>query len=381
MKICGVISEFNPFHNGHRYLLSRIKESGFDAVVCVMSGNFVQRGEYAAFDKKPRADCAVAGGADLVLSLPFPWSSSSAEIFAGAGVSILEKLGCVDAIAFGSECADISKIKKCADCLSDISSEDIKAFQKDNPRLSYAQAREMIVSGKLGNEYASLLANPNDILGVEYVRAIKRLESNIVPIPFQRIGAAHNGTVFQGNIASSSVIRAMSEENNFSYACKYIPDRDIDYLKNNFRKISKEAFFGILCGAVLSGSPEELCRVAEIGGGFEYALYRELLAADSYDKLFDALRSRHLTDAKIRRSLLFAALGVKKEVFRYYPGYCEVLGFSENGRGILSDIRKTCNITILSKVGNIKNASEQVREQFALERKAEIVFEKIAFKL
>ncbi len=381
MRICGVISEFNPFHNGHKYLLSKIRENGFDAVVCVMSGNFVQRGEYAAFDKRLRANSAVTGGADLVLSLPFPWSSASAEIFACAGIGILEKLGCVEAVAFGSECADIPKIQKCAAFLSEISPEDVKSVQKNNPKMSYAQAREKIVGEKLGNEYSELLSMPNDILAVEYVRAIKRLGSSIVPVPVKRVGAAHNDKNSSGNISSSSVIRSMSADSDFSGACEFIPERDIDYLKNNFRKVDKEAFFRILSGAVLSKEPSELCAISEIGGGFEYALYRELLASKTYDELFKALRSRHITDAKIRRAMLFTALGVKKEAFRYYPGYCEVLAFSEGGRKILSNIRKSCDITILSKAGNIKNASEQIREQFALERKAEIILEKIAYKL
>lgn len=377
MKICGVISEFNPFHNGHGYLLSKIRESGFDAVVCVMSGNFVQRGEYAAFDKKSRANRAKAGGADLVLSLPFPWSSSTAEIFATAGVSVLERLGCIDAIAFGSECADISVIRKCADYLSGISPEDVKAFQKNDPKLSFVQARERMVEEKLGKDYSELLSQPNFILAVEYLRAINKLGSSMDILPIERIGASHDGGFCSEGISSSSVIRNMSEAKEFSNAEKFLPFGDAEYLKNNFRITDKDAYFRMLCGAVLSGEPDDLSAIAEISGGFEYALYRELLVSKSYDELFDSLRSRHLTDAKIRRALLFASLGVKKEVFRYFPGYCEVLAFSENGRQILSDIRKTSDITILSKAGNIKNASEKVRAQYALERKAEIIFEKL----
>ncbi len=377
MKVCGVVSEFNPFHNGHKYLLSKIREFGYDAIVCVMSGNFVQRGEYAAFDKKERAKIAAQNGADLVLSLPFPWSSASAEHFAYGAISIIHGIGCVDAVAFGSESGEIRLLEECADFLSNISFDEIKAFQKNNQRLSYAQARESLVLERLGNEYSKLLSSPNDILAIEYLRTLKRLKSNITPFAIKRIDSAHDGTRKSNNISSSSFIRSLSEKGEYKSACCYIPQSNVDFLKNEFRKIDDASYFNLLCGAVLSGEPCELSDIAEIGGGFEYALYREFLLAKNYPQLFDALCSRHLTDAKIRRSLLFAALGVKKNVFLKAPGFSEVLAYSEAGKQILSKIRKTSDICILSKTGNIKNAPEYVKEQFKLQRKSEMIFEKL----
>ncbi len=186
MKVCAVVSEFNPFHNGHKYLLSKIRNSGFDAILCVMSGNFVQRGEYSVADKRIRASIAVESGADLVLSLPFPWSSASAEYFAKGAVSIMNSLGFVDAIGFGSECADISLLDECANFLVNMDKVNISELQKQDPRLSFAMARSILASKTLGDKAYEVFTNPNDILAVEYLKAIRLLKSAIIPFAVKR---------------------------------------------------------------------------------------------------------------------------------------------------------------------------------------------------
>ena len=173
MKICGVVSEFNPFHNGHKYLFEQIRRNGYDAIICVMSGNFVQRGELAIFDKKIRAKTAIEAGADLVVSNPFPWSCAGAELFARGAVSVLCSLGGVHSIAFGSECADLAALSECAAYLSEITPARIMEMQKENPKLSYAQVRQRMLSQKAGEDIAKLLECPNDILAVEYLKALK----------------------------------------------------------------------------------------------------------------------------------------------------------------------------------------------------------------
>ncbi len=377
MKVCGVVSEFNPFHNGHKYLLSKIKEMGFDAVVCIMSGNFVQRGEYAVCDKKIRAGMALDNGADLVISLPFPWSCASAELFAMGAVSILNNIGFVDAIAFGSECADAEALKICAELLSKTDNQEIRQLQKQNPDLSFARARQEFVKGRLGEKYSEMLSEPNDILALEYMKAIIKLNSDIIPIPIKRTEASHDGSVVGKDIASSSKIRSLILEGKEKDALKYVPYEDADFLNGKFLRVDMQKYFDLICGAVLSREPQELSQFSEIGGGLEYAIYREMLLADSYDSLFDALSSKHLTSAKIRRALLFASLGVKKTAFVNSPGFTEVLACGEKGRELLSAARKLSQITVLSKVGNIKDAPQSVKEQFKLQRKAEIIFDKL----
>lgn len=377
MRICGVISEFNPFHNGHKFLLDSIRSDGYDAIICVMSGNFVQRGEFAVMDKKIRASIAVKNGADLVLSLPFPWSCATAEIFASAGVSILNRLGCVDVLCFGSECGDISKLAYCSEILLKTSVNDIKEYQKRDPSMSYAIARQEYIRNNFGSDASEILSNPNDILATEYIKSIKRLESNIKPFTVKRQQSSHDGKTSSDTVTSSSKIRELCVKKQWDEILPFIPDFDVDSLCTNYRSVNMELLFSLLLGAVLTHTPQELSGISEIFGGFEYALYREALTSTSYEQLFNALKSKHLTDAKIRRSLLFASLWVEKSALSVFPAFTEVLSSNDMGQTILSNIRNTAQIEIISKIGNIKNASETAKEQFKLQRKSEMIFEKL----
>lgn len=374
MKVCAVVSEFNPFHNGHKYLISQLRAKGFDAVLCVMSGNFVQRGEPSVADKKIRASMAVESGADLVLSLPFPWSCASAEYFARGAVSVIGSLGCVDAIGFGSECADISLLRECTRFLTDIDKNDIINIQKQDPRLSFAMARSKLAADKLGEKAFDVFSNPNDILAIEYMKAISLFGFPFEVYPVKRESASHDGKVSSSVMCSSSVIRKQIAEDNLSDIREYVP-WDTDAHIGSFRSINKSSYFSFLRGAILSRSPEELAQFAEIGGGFEYAIYREMLVCRDYDSLLTSLGSRHLTDAKIRRALLFASLGVNKESLTSLPLFTEVLACNDIGKELLAKCRKTSGITVLSKTANIKKASEEAKEQFKLQRRAEIAFE------
>ncbi|MBR3994825.1 MAG: nucleotidyltransferase family protein [Clostridia bacterium] len=374
MKVCAVVSEFNPFHNGHKYLLDKIRQQGYDAVVCVMSGNFVQRGEYAVCDKKIRAKMAVDCGADLVVSIPFPWSCASAEHFSLAAVSILKSLGVVDAIAFGSECGNLIPLQRCSEFLAGLTSEKIRERQKIAPELSYAQVRQNIVKEELGEKAAMLLSSPNDILAIEYIKAIIRLDAKFDAIPIKRTSASHSGSVISDTVCSSSYIREFISQKDISKIGEYVP-WNVEILSENQITVDKCTLFNFIRGAVLSREPEELSGFAENGGGLEYAIYREMLVAKDYDSLLSSLGSRHLTDAKIRRALLFTALGVKKEAILENPEFTELLCCSDKGKELLAICRKMSTITVLSKTANIKNASDKAKRQFKLQRKSEIAFE------
>lgn len=374
MKVCAVVSEFNPFHNGHKYLLSSLRSQGFDAIVCIMSGNFVQRGEYAVCDKRIRAGTAVDSGADLVLSLPFPWSCATAELFAKGAVSIMNCIGVTDAIGFGSECADISLLGECAGFLASCDRSRITEIQKADPKLSFAQARSKLAQNALGERAQELLEQPNDILAIEYMKALILSNSDIKPYPVKREYASHDGSSSSTDICSSSVIRGMIASGDRERIQSFVPWRVSEYI-GSIRTVDKMAYFNFLRGAVLSRKPEELAGFAENGGGLEYALYREMLVSKDYDSLFESLRTRHLTDAKIRRALLYTALGVRKEAFLNDPGFTEVLACNEKGKDILKVCRKTSGIAILSKTANIKSADDIAKEQFKLQRVAEMAFE------
>lgn len=220
-KISGVVCEFNPLHNGHAALLSRISEEFGSDIVCVMSGNFVQRGEAAVLDKWSRTRLALQNGAALVLELPLPWAVAGAEKFARGGISLLNALGCVDTLTFGSEIGDTAPLMHCAEYLhSDVFNSDIRPEVAKG--VSFAAARTEAVKKALGAETAELLTKPNCILGIEYCKAILSLNSNIVPQTVQRIAIDHDSDKAHGAFASASLIRSKSAEGEEISA--YIPE-------------------------------------------------------------------------------------------------------------------------------------------------------------
>ena len=200
------------------------------------------------------------------------------------------------------------------------------------------------------------------------------MNSDIDVVPIKREYASHNGDVTSGSYCSSSHLRELVESGKFEEIDSFVP-WDVDILRNNIKSVDKQLYFNFLRGAILSREPNELSLFAENGGGLEYAFYREMLTSDSLDSFFDKIRSRHLTDAKIRRAALFTALGIKKTVFNELPGYTEVLALNDVGKEVLSACRKNARITVLSKTANIKNAPDNVKEQFKLQRKSEMAFE------
>ena len=208
--ICGIISEFNPFHTGHQTLVEAVRRSGATHILAVMSGNFVQRGEPAAFSKWARAEMALTSGVDLIVELPLPWALSGAEKFAFGGVSLLESLGCVEWIAFGSECGDATRLMEAARCiLSPGIQKGLRAQLQTGS--TFARARQEAVRELFGDSIAELLSSPNNILGIEYCKALQTLRSTILPFTIRRAGAPHDSpmeTKTKSSPPSSSQIRA-----------------------------------------------------------------------------------------------------------------------------------------------------------------------------
>ncbi len=381
-RVCGIVCEFNPFHNGHMYLLERARSLGFDAVVCVMSGNFVQRGEAAIADKKARAEAAALCGADLVLSLPFPYSSSSAESFARAGVHILSSLGIVDSLLFGSECGEIEPLRRIADAVGATPKDGIIALQKEDRSRSFASLREQMIGEKLGENYAKLARLPNNNLGIEYLRAINALCPSMEGCTVKRVGIGHDGG-FSGSFASGSALREKllnginAESTDVGDLADYMPAAALEKISGNIRRINDEKYFAFVCGSLLTRKPEELTDVCGVCGGFEHLLYDKLASSRSLGELYRSLASKNMTDARIRRTVLFASLGVTESRVKTLPRYSEVLAIGKEGRKLLASARKKASITLLSKPGNIRKADETAMAQFAFERKCEELFKKL----
>lgn len=375
-RVCGIVCEFNPFHNGHKILFDLARKEGFDAVVCVMSGDFVQRGEAAIADKKVRAEAAALCGADLVLSLPFPYSSSGAESFARAGVHILSSLGVVDSLLFGSECGELEPLRRIADAVGASPKDGIVALQKEDRSRSYASLREQMIGEKLGEDYARLARLPNNNLGIEYLRAVNALCPSMEVCTVKRVGTGHDGG-FSGAFASGSALRERLCNGSGADLADYMPAAALEKIAGSVRKINDEKYFAFVCGSLLTRKPEELKDICGICGGFEHLLCEKVASSRSIEELYRSLASKNMTDARIRRTVLFASLGVTESGMKTMPRYSEVLAIGNNGRKLLASARRKASIALLSKPGNIRKADETAQAQFAFERKCEELFKKL----
>ena len=364
-KGTGIVCEYNPFHNGHAYQIEKLKESGAEFVVCAMSGGFVQRGEPAFQDKKTRAENAVNNGADIVLEIPFPFSSLGAEGFARAGISILENCGLCSSFAFGSECADVELLSAVADLLGgDFYCRTVE-LQKKEPSLSFASAREKLIEKELGRRHADVVTRPNDILAVEYLKANKTL----LPVAIKR-ETPRGG--FDKDFASSSYIRKnIFDKENGPFARANMPENcRLDGIVRDF-----SPFYNYLHISLMQKNPQDLYDIAEVGSGSEYSISKNVLKANDYGELCRLLSSKTLTDAKVRRMLLFSLFGVKKSMAKETPLYTQVLAASETGRKKLKQYADDRKIIVASRVADIKQSSEAFA-QYNFARRAEEVLEK-----
>ncbi len=337
-------------------------------VVCAMSGNFVQRGNPSCMDKAVRAAAAIDGGADIVLEIPFPYSSMTAEKFARAGVTILTKSGMCSHLLFGAETADVEKLTAVAKFLvTDKSKKGIQVYQEKDKSISYARARALCVEECLGKEYTGMLSNPNDILGVEYIKAIIETGSNLVPVALKR--SIDRKDEMCGCFASSSKIRELVENGDAERAALFVPDD-----KNFAEYLDSDGFYRTLHLSLMTKKPEELKNICEVSDGLEYAVVNAAKSSDSYGEMVERLKSKTLTDAKIRRMLLFSFFGVTKEYMTKDVPYTFVLAMSESdaAKELMRICRKEKTFTVAQKIGAVKkdDFSAQV---FEMCRTAEIV--------
>lgn len=365
IKGTGIVCEYNPFHKGHAYQIHKVKEMGAPFVVCAMSGDFTQRGEPAFQDKHIRAENAVKNGADIVIEIPFPFCSLSAEGFARAGISILENSGLCDSFAFGSECADTDKLSAVARLLDEDFHKRVIGMQKECSNLSYASARQELVLRELGSGYTDLLNNPNDILGIEYFKANKKL----CPIAIKR-ETPRGG--YDENFVSSSYIRKnlFDEENGTVARNGLANDVSLDGIYDD-----NELFYKHLLLSLAQKSPRSLRGIAEVPSGSEYSIVKSAVKAQNYEELCTLLASKTFTDAKVRRMLLFSLFSVTKEMASSAPLYTQVLASSDLGKKMLKKYAEERQIIVASRVSQIKESKEALA-QYEFSRLASLVVEK-----
>lgn len=374
MNICGIVCEYNPFHNGHLYQLNEARRCGADGIVCVMSGNFVQRGDFAIMHKSARAEAAVLNGADVVIELPLPWAIASAERFSFGAVSILNSLGAVTHLSFGTESDDTSMLLQAAKIL--ISDEFNSAVMSEySGGISYASARELALA-RFDENLASLITTPNNILAVEYLKAILRLGSNISPIAITRKGAAHDEHSVSYGITSASFIRDNIEnDGDFS---PFLPESSLDiYIrekKNGNAPVLMKSADRAIMSSLKRFTAEEFAKYGDVSEGLEYRLCDAVAKSTSLEEAISLAKTKRYAHSRIRRIFLNAFLGVEATAVCEPVPYARVLAFSDRGRDIIKGAKKLTKIPIITRPSSIKSESEKAYNLLALERRVDDIY-------
>ena len=367
MNITGIITEYNPFHNGHLYHLSSAKSvTNCDGVVCIMSGNFVQRGGPAIIDKWQRASMAIENGVDLVIELPTFYALSSAEHFAKGSLSILDSLGVINNIFFGSECGNIEDLSKISNILVNEPLEFKDELKRNlNEGLTFAKARELSLIKVLQDKNLSeILRNSNNILGIEYIKAILSLKSNITPITFKREGSNYNDKNLSSTFASATSIRnALKSSNSFEGLKDFMPEKSYLILKklneNNYPLVFEEDMFNFIKYKIVSQCVN-FNNLLDISEGLDNKIIKEIYNSNSYEELVLNIKSKRYTYTKISRLLTQIFIGLDgyncTELFNKDLLYARILGFNNKGKSILKEMKKTSTIPLITKVPrNIDN--------------------------
>ena len=361
MNVTGIITEYNPFHNGHLYHLSEAKKNtNADAIICVMSGNFVQRGGPAIIDKWKRAEMALNNGVDLIVELPTYYAVSSAEFFAKGSVSILHHLGVVNNLFFGSECGDVAKLTTLSKTLVNEDSK-LKFLIKEHLAKgdTFAKAREKSLIEYLKDEDINkIITSSNNILGIEYIKSILRLNSNITPSTLKREGSNYNDKNLSNSFSSATAIRELLKNKNSLEKLKnIIPEESYKI----FSKLQDEDYPFVFDDDMFKFIRYKIqtnCinfnNLYEITEGLENKLIKELTSSNSYEDFILKVKSKRYTYSKISRILTHIYIGLDSNNFLNIDNpnnlYARVLGFNKTGRDVLSLIKANSSIPLITKV-------------------------------
>ncbi len=362
MSAVGIIAEFNPLHTGHKRLIDHAHTIG-DTVVCAISGNFVQRGDVAILSKYQRAKFALLSGADIVAEMPVLWSMSTAQNFALCGVWQLYNLGC-EKIVFGSECGDIAVLKNAADILKSDGFFE-KVTEKAKSGVTFAVAREA-VAAEMGVD-PLLLRGANNNLGIEYILAAKKLNLPIEFHTIKRLGAGHDSNEIDDGFVSSSFIREELFKGNIGYTERFMP-KEIRGIINDEHIANINRLKNAILYSLRTKTVDDFKNLPDISEGLENKIYFSVRVATSLDELYNAIKTKRYTLARIRRLVLSAFLGFDNQFFMTTPPYVRVLGFDANG---LEHLKKPQGvIPIITRALQIKNLDEDAQKIFDIECRA-----------
>ena len=367
MHTIGVVCEFNPFHLGHfEHLAESRKALGDDtAVVCVMSGDFVQRGGPAVFDKHSRARAAVLSGADLVFELPVPWANASAERFAMGAVGLLNGLGVVSHLSFGSETGDLAPLTALA--LAAAEPETVEKIKRQmTAGMSFAAAREMVLSETLGPE-AKLLQTPNNILGVEYLKALFALRSSMKPMTTLRTGAGHD-SVTDGPRRSASQLRAMMEAGEDISAYLPAEAREIPHIcrAQGRGPVTMASLEQAVMSRLRLLTEEDFCALPDATEGLGNRFYRAVRSEATVEGILSAVKTKRYPLSRLRRMVMSAALGIREDMSTKPVPYARLLASTEKGRALLREMGEKSTVPIVTKPAAARELPEEARQIFEL---------------
>lgn len=314
--------------------------------MAVMSGNFVQRGQPALTDKFARARMAVIGGADLVVELPLPFQCANARAFASGGVALLHALGCVSLLGFGCEAQETESLSLCARALCD---QRVQSYIREHLRspATYAALRSRAVAEYYGPRVGGVLREPNNILAVEYLRALEDMGSPIRPMGVARLGPGHDSPIPRERFASASYLREKILSGAWEEAAPFVPPQISGELKGQ-DLFSPGAFSLVSLARLRALSLKEIRLLPEVSEGMEHRIWKGIATAASMDGLYDAVKTKRYTHARIRRILLYGVLGVTREDF-HKPLFARVLAVNDKGQEILRACKKTASIPVVSR--------------------------------
>lgn len=365
MKAAGIIAEYNPFHNGHKYHLEKVKElTGADFCIVIMSGDFVQHGAPALIDKYSRAKMALLNGADLVLELPVCYATSSAENFAAGAIALLDRLNIVDTVCFGSECGDISVLKTIAEILCE-EPEDYSEALRNNLKegMSYPTARNTALTSthKELSAHMNVLESPNNILGIEYIKALLRRKSTITPYTNLRIGNDYHDTRLLQNKSSAIAIRQSLERmDNLLFIASQVPNSVFQILEEHFHvnyPIYQRDISLLLKYILLQYQDKGFTEFVDVSEDLSDKILKNLEFYKSFPDFCESLKSKDMTYTRISRCLLHILLDIKKDSLQTfladdYVYYARILGLKQSGADVLNAIKQKASLPLLSKLAD-----------------------------
>lgn len=366
-KVLGIIAEYNPFHNGHLYHIEQSKELvNPDYTVCIISGNFVQRGNVSIIDKWSKAEMALHAGANLVIELPTIYSTSSAENFAEGCIKILDSFKLDTVLSFGSECGDINTLNKFAEILYKEPQEYRSLLNHElQTGISYPKARENALLMYVNDirKYANTLSSPNNILGIEYLKAIKKLKSNVLPLTIKRNAVDHDSEEIIEDYASSTHIRELLCENK--NITKLVPKFSYDILARQINSgksvLDIAAFEREILYALRKMTLNQISNLPDVTFGLANSLMYAVNSCNSYEKIISMVKSKTYTQSRVQRILLYALLGITKEDMqesKKTKPYIRVLGLDDKGRELLSELSKSNpKLPVITSVKDFYNTS------------------------